>query len=397
MADYYPLIARAVMALKDARAEERAPVYERARNALINHLKAIQPPVSAEALEAEEQALDLAIARVESEILSGDVPGKDQTVYIPKAPAEPVVAAPAQVTPPLPRVEDAPAINAPAARPTVPNASEAAPTAAGNRRWQLMGAAVAIVAALGIAALAYTTRTDPAAMARIDPQPAASASPAVPANQPPKTGERVGDGTAASTSPQQPDPAPVQPGLPALPVAQRAILYEEQPDQPGKPTEITGRAVWRLDTVSVAAGQPPETVIRIDLEFPERSFNTEMTIRRNLDPALSASHLMEIKFSFRAGGGQVRELATPPQMKQEENQRGSPLIALQVPVMDNFFLVGLSKLPADVERNIALMEAANWIDLPVRFANGRLAIVAFEKGTNGADVLNAALVRWRSS
>lgn len=396
MADYYPLIARAVLALKDARAEERAPVYERARNALINHLRNIQPPVGPDALAAEEQALDLAIARVEAEILSGDVPGNDRTVYIPKAPADPVVTDAGAAAPPLPRVDDAPPVST-SSRPAVPNASPVAGhNAPAGRKRQLAAAALAVVGALAVAALAYGTRSDPTVVARTDPGPVAPAQTAPP--QPAKTGERVGDaGPVATTPPAQPDASPAQPALPVLPVAQRAILYEEQPDSPGKPAEVTGRAIWRLDTVSAGSGQPPETVIRIDLEFPERSFNTEMTIRRNLDQALSASHLIEIKFSFRAGGGSVRELATPPQMKQEENQRGSPLIALQVPVMENFFLVGLSKLPADVERNVALLESANWIDLPVRFANGRIAVIAFEKGTNGADVLNAALVRWRSS
>lgn len=392
MADYYPLIARAVTALKDARPEERAPVYERARNALINHLKAIQPPVAPEALEAEEQALDEAIARVEAEILSGDMPGQDPAPAQ-RPPAAPVVSQAGTAAPQMPRVEDAPPVT-PGIRPLAPPPRAPVPAKpAPSRNRAVAIASVLGVMALAIAGLAYGTRTDPAKTAQADPPPVTA--PQQPESSPGKTGERVGD-SGSVAPPAQPGAGAAASSLPVLPVAQRAIMYEEQPESPGKPAEVTGRAVWRLDTVNGGAGQPAETVVRIDLDFPERSFGTEITIRRNLEPALSASHLMEIKFVFRAGGGSVKDLATPPQMKQEESQRGTPLIALQVPVMENFFLVGLSKLPADVERNVALLEGANWIDLPVRFANGRLAVIAFEKGTNGNDVLNAALVRWRS-
>ncbi|MGL5733319.1 MAG: hypothetical protein ACRCYS_00515 [Beijerinckiaceae bacterium] len=408
MADYYPLIARAVAALKDARADERAPVYERARNALMNHLKGIQPPVGPEVLEAEELALDEAIARVEAEILSGDVPGQEPAEgRIEAAPVITKAATPAAAEPATPTDVAPPTSQpAPSIRPMAPRPAplQDSQRPRGSNR-AILVAAVAIVAALGVAALAFMTRTDPSrtmppgpnapsstVIAQpAPPQPVTDNQPvAPPDSQPGKVGERVADGPAPTPS------GPVTPETTPLPVAQRGIFYEENPDKPGEPTQIIGRTIWRLDTVSVGAGQPPETVVRIDADFPERSLGIEMTIRRNLDPALSASHLMEVRFNFRSGGGSVKELATPPQMKQEENQRGTPLIALQVPVMENFFLVGLSKLPVDVERNISLLESANWIDLPVRLANGRLAVMALEKGTNGAAVVNAALVRWRS-
>src|SRR6478752_355866 len=47
MADYYPLIARAIAALDpNAPGESRRALYERARTALIAQLRSVQPPLS---------------------------------------------------------------------------------------------------------------------------------------------------------------------------------------------------------------------------------------------------------------------------------------------------------------------------------------------------------------
>jgi hypothetical protein len=245
-----------------------------------------------------------------------------------------------------------------------------------------------------IAGFAIVNREDPA---RYAPSAPASA-PADPAAGP-KLGARVsgpsGDPAAASGAPSAPTQASAPAQNPVVAVAQRAILYEQRPETPNDPAVVIGRAIWRLDTAPSDQGQAADTVVRIDLEFPERAMSVEMTIRRNTEPALQASHLFEIKFNFRAGGGPVKDLASPPTMKGAENERGSPLIGLQVPVMENYFLVGLSNATLDVERNLAQLQSANWIDLPFRFANDRIGVIAIEKGVQGGEVMQAALARWR--
>lgn len=68
MADYYPLLARAVAALPNAGRDARLAIYERARKALLNQLRSLEPPVSEEHLDAESKALDAAVARLEAEL-----------------------------------------------------------------------------------------------------------------------------------------------------------------------------------------------------------------------------------------------------------------------------------------------------------------------------------------
>src|SRR5580704_17465836 len=106
MADYYPLLAKALANLpnRSAPASRRA-IYERARKALIGQLRSIQPPVPESDIANEDAALDQAIARLEAEYAA-------QAAAAPApAPAAPAAAKP---NPPAPSRAN-PAAN-PAAR-----------------------------------------------------------------------------------------------------------------------------------------------------------------------------------------------------------------------------------------------------------------------------------------
>src|SRR5476651_1773717 len=68
MADYYPLIARAIAGLDpSAPGESRRALYERARGALIAQLRSVQPPLSESEITRERLSLEEAVRKVESE------------------------------------------------------------------------------------------------------------------------------------------------------------------------------------------------------------------------------------------------------------------------------------------------------------------------------------------
>src|SRR4029079_18272454 len=68
MADYYPLIARAISGLDPgAPGEARRALYERARTALIAQLRGVQPPLTESEITRERLALEEAVRKVESE------------------------------------------------------------------------------------------------------------------------------------------------------------------------------------------------------------------------------------------------------------------------------------------------------------------------------------------
>lgn len=178
-------------------------------------------------------------------------------------------------------------------------------------------------------------------------------------------------------------------------VAQRAVLYEEEPPPDTQGKQYVGSVIWKTETVSPGPGQAPELAIRADLEIPDRRMTMTMSLRRNTDKALPASHTIEIMFNlpsdFPFGG-----ISNVPGilMKQAEQTRGAPLAGLAVKVTSGFFLVGLSSTETDMQRNLELLKDRAWFDIPIVYNNGRRAILAVEKGTPGERSFTDAFVAW---
>ena len=173
------------------------------------------------------------------------------------------------------------------------------------------------------------------------------------------------------------------------------VLYEEDPADPqGK--RFIGTAVWRTETKPATAGRPPELAVRADIEIPDRKMSVTWSLRRNTDQSLPASHTIEIVFNMPndAASGGVQNVPGVL-MKQAEQTRGVPLAGLAVKVTPGFFLIGLSALEADTQRNIQLLKERSWFDIPIVYNNNRRAILAMEKGTPGEKAFNEAFASWR--
>ena len=205
----------------------------------------------------------------------------------------------------------------------------------------------------------------------------------------PKFGGRV---PQEQTRPQPPTAGSKSESGPA--VSQRVVLYEEDPGNPqGK--QFVGSAVWRTETVSPGSGLAPELQIRADVAIPERNMTVTWSLRRNTDQALPASHTIEIMFNLPPdfpGGG----IANVPGvlMKESEQARGVPLAGLAVKVTNGFFLIGLSAVDADVQRNLQLLKDRPWFDVPIVYNNGGRAILALEKGPSGDRAFADAFAAW---
>jgi hypothetical protein len=135
--------------------------------------------------------------------------------------------------------------------------------------------------------------------------------------------------------------------------------------------------------------------VRADVEIPERHLRMTWSLRRNSDKALPASHTIEIMFTLPAdfdqgGVGNVPGVL----MKTSEEARGVPLAGLAVKVTDGYFLIGLSAVDIDVQRNIDLLKNRDWFDIPIVYTNGKRAILAMEKGTPGERAFAEAFRAW---
>ncbi|GAB6842025.1 hypothetical protein HNR00_004930 [Methylorubrum rhodinum] len=506
MADYYPLLARALDALPDRTPALRKAVYDRARSALIGQLRNLDPPVPEADIELERKALDAAIGRLEAEYGSAPAttpaakpapppaqagakaepgpkpavaeatsqaaspaptptkaaPAKPAAAAKPagapppetkkpaeakkpeeaKKPAEPKPAPPKKPAPePLPpalppadllpepgppvdaqpfvppprrtkpeeraEVRSEPAGVIPAVPPAEGEDAASGEGANGRQRPRIdvvappsgrsrvlrnlfVGGVLASVIAL-IAVAAFFLRDRPSDLQRkaaeTQEENAAEAPDA-------KFADRVGGEAEPRPKPAAPGASPTQP---EVTVSQRAVLYEENASDPrAQPTAIGGHAVWRLDTVSGEQGEPLQTVLRATIEYPEAGLTLAMTMRRNRDATLPASHTIEMAFTnYGSGAKRAVQNVGLLQPKEEETARGSPLSGLPVRVRENLFLIGLSSLKSDVDRNTDLLLHKNWFDLPISYASGTRAILTFEKGNAGTRAMQAAFDAWK--
>jgi hypothetical protein len=71
-----------------------------------------------------------------------------------------------------------------------------------------------------------------------------------------------------------------------------------------------------------------------------------------------------------------------------------PLAGLSVKVKDGFFLIGLSSVATDRERNLMRLREFAWFDIPIVYANKRRAILAIAKGEAGERVFKTVLTAW---
>ncbi|MBR0928457.1 hypothetical protein JQ561_17730 [Bradyrhizobium diazoefficiens] len=181
---------------------------------------------------------------------------------------------------------------------------------------------------------------------------------------------------------------------PVAPVAQKVVLYDEDPSDP-KGKQYVGSVVWRLEPIKASGAQKADVAVRADIEIPDRKFKMTMSFRRNTDSSLPASHTAELTFILPPDfpGGSVSNVPGIL-MKSNEQARGTPLAGLAVKVTDGFFLVGLSNVDADRARNVQLLKERSWFDVPLVYANQRRAIIAIEKGAPGERAFNDAFAQW---
>ncbi len=201
------------------------------------------------------------------------------------------------------------------------------------------------------------------------------------------------DPAAPQSRPKIPDRVG-QPGSEMAPVAQRVVLYDEDPSDP-KGKQYVGSVIWRTEPIKASGNQKPDVAVRADIEIPDRKFKMTMSFRRNTDTSLPASHTAELTFilpqDFSGGGvGNVPGIL----MKSNEQARGTPLAGLAVKVTDGFFLVGLSNVDSDRARNLQLLKERSWFDVPLVYVNQRRAIIAIEKGSPGERAFNDAFAIW---
>ena len=180
-------------------------------------------------------------------------------------------------------------------------------------------------------------------------------------------------------------------------IAQKGFLYEEG-STAGQNTVDVGTVVWSVVQEAPGEGQPLEPTIRAKVEIANRGLVLLVTIKRNTDQALPASHLIELVFSVPDdfAGGSIDKVQRFV-FKESEEARGEALVGVPATIADGIFLIALNNLPQAVERNTQLMKGREWIDIPLGYKTGRRALITLEKGIPGERVFNEVFAAWEKA
>jgi hypothetical protein len=179
-------------------------------------------------------------------------------------------------------------------------------------------------------------------------------------------------------------------------VAHRAALLVAAPNEANHVKTYVGTVVWRLDNVSAGAGQPLGTAVHADVDVPDDKMKIALTLQKNTDPSLPVSHTMTIVFTVQSDSptGGIKQISVP-QLREDDTPNGQALIGVPVPIMENSFLIGLSRGDAE-KTNLELIKQRGWFDIPILLGDGRIAKLTFEKGTSGTRAIDDAIAAWQT-
>ncbi|MEM7068222.1 MAG: hypothetical protein AAF478_04995 [Pseudomonadota bacterium] len=470
MADYYSILNKTISGLAKNTDEVRQAVYSKARTAIENQLRKMDPPPGEEAIVGQLQLLEEAILDIESEYSHQQIEDEldeiieleepmtvDEIEPAPDAaePEEPVVAAPVEppVATPSPakpaEPEEPPSEPAVAPAKLQPVGSEEPKKRGKLGRILVWLLILGILGGGGYAAWANRGALQPMIASVLsgitgDEKPAEEpAQPAEDANESEEDGEaekepvrlnsegedeQAEDPNAAETELQptevpvvldqpeeaapEPEPtpeveaveeagegendeAPVTEANPAT-LGEVAYLYEEGSAGAGA-SRSSASVSWSIVQVKPTEALPPEAVIVGNMVVPEKDLSVEINIKRNVDPALSASHIIEISFEVPPGfaGNGIDSIARFV-MKPTEEARGEQLVAVPVKVSDGYFLIALDNLDQAIEVNQQLLLSSSWVDIPISYSTGKRALLTMEKGETGDEVFKQAFEDWKN-
>jgi hypothetical protein len=194
-----------------------------------------------------------------------------------------------------------------------------------------------------------------------------------------------------ASAPASPSPTAAPKTAPP-PDAQRVMLYEEDPSDPnGK--SYQGWAVWRAEPGQ--SGNPADAAIICQIAVPDRPMAVTLTIRRNLDRSLPASHTVDVKFDIPSNSPTQGVLDVAGiMMKPNEEASGQQLSGIRVKVSKDLFLVGLSAIESDTQQNMQILKDRPWLGVPFVYGSSNRAVLSIEKGETGSKIISDTLAQW---
>jgi hypothetical protein len=180
------------------------------------------------------------------------------------------------------------------------------------------------------------------------------------------------------------------------PSAGRAAMLIATADNPQKPVASLGSTTWSL--IPPMSGQPVTVAVKAEADIPDLKMRATMTLRKNTDPMLQATHTIDLKFSFSYGAAITgfRDVGLP-QMRKEDSTVADTLTSVRVKISDTYFLIALAKGDTHTARNLDLMKTRASFDFPLLLNDDRIAKVVFQKSPEGQAMLHKAFEAWNAA
>ncbi|MFD2647262.1 hypothetical protein ACFSX5_05555 [Devosia albogilva] len=177
---------------------------------------------------------------------------------------------------------------------------------------------------------------------------------------------------------------------PAVLAGSQSLLLEASADGRSGAVPFSGSVEWSRGEDEL--GLP---TLEGTASIPARNLSVDVTIRKNSDPALPASHLMEVDFQVSDSfvGGSIASVAGVL-LKDEELVTGTPLVGASARVVGNSFLFALSAAENDLATNTELLENRRWLDLAIVYGTGRNAIITLEKDEEAQALFGEVFTTW---
>ncbi|WP_425418958.1 hypothetical protein [Oricola indica] len=163
----------------------------------------------------------------------------------------------------------------------------------------------------------------------------------------------------------------------------------------GQQPVATGNVVWSLIQSAPSPGAAAEPAIRGEITIPGEGLRATLTLRRNLDETLPASHLFELVFAP-ADSVSSSEISSVEGITfvQSGQDRSQPLVGSIVKIADNIFLFALADVPAARELHASLMSNPDLIEIPFVYFSGRRSTLRLVTGATGGEVFRSATEAW---
>jgi hypothetical protein len=197
----------------------------------------------------------------------------------------------------------------------------------------------------------------------------------------------------AQTAPIEAESQPVaQPVIPPID-GEKAFLYETAGGS--KKPAAPGNVAWSVVEASPAPGQPPEASIHAEVAIPTDGLRATISLTRNLDKTLPATHLIEIIFDLSNGyqGGGIASVEGINFLNAAQGV-SDPMVGSVVNIAPNVFLFALSDLPAAARKHNQMMSDPDMIEIPFVYYSGRRAALRLVAGSSGTEAFGKALREW---